>query len=147
MAAVRFCGEGLTATSPPYSTGVEGRCGACAVEILFVIVPVFIGVVFIIILVQIGKQVAEWAVNNRRPVLSVPARVVTKRSATSGNVSQTTGGHVSTAYYATFELETGERKEFSLYGKEYGLLAEGDDGILTYQGTRYHGFERSGRSS
>jgi hypothetical protein len=32
---------------------------------------------------------------------------MTKRSATSGSLSQNTGGHVSTAYYATFELETG----------------------------------------
>jgi hypothetical protein len=117
------------------------------VEILFVIVPVFIGVVFIIIAVQIGKQVAEWADNNSRPVLSVPARVVTKRSATSGSVSSNTGGSVSTSYYATFELEGGERKEFSLYGKDYGMLAEGDEGTLTYQGTRYHGFQRGGRPS
>jgi hypothetical protein len=118
-----------------------------AMEILFVIVPVFIGVVWVIILIQMGKRVAEWADNNSKPVLSAPARVVTKRSATSGSVSQNTGGSVSTDYYATFELETGERMEFSLYGKDYGMLAEGDEGALTYQGTRYHGFERKRRSS
>jgi hypothetical protein len=92
-----------------------------------------------------GKQVAEWADNNSKPVLSAPARVITKRSETSGSVSRNTGGSVSTSYYATFELETGERREFSMYGKAYGLLAEGDEGTLTYQGTRYHGFERNRR--
>jgi hypothetical protein len=70
---------------------------------------------------------------------------VTKRSATQGSVSSNTGGSVSTWYYATFELETGERIEFSMGGKEYGMLAEGDDGTLSYQGTRYRGFQRGGR--
>ena len=27
-------------------------------------------------------------------------------------------------------------------GDEYGLLVEGDQGLLTFQGTRYLGFER-----
>lgn len=111
-------------------------------EILFVIVPAFIAVVFVIILVQLGRQAAEWVDNNGKPVLSVPARVITKRTATSGSVHQNTGGHVSTSYYATFELDGGDRLEFSLGGKAYGMLADGDNGTLTYQGTRYHGFER-----
>ena len=40
------------------------------------------------------------------------------------------------------ELKGGERMEFGLYGKDFGLLVEGDEGVLTYQGTRYHGFDR-----
>ena len=40
-------------------------------------------------------------------------------------------------------MENGERKEFHVSGKEYGLLAEGDSGKLTFQGTRYKGFERT----
>ena len=36
-----------------------------------------------------------------------------------------------------------ERKEFGMSGREYGLLAEGDPGMLTFQGTRYKGFTRS----
>ena len=32
--------------------------------------------------------------------------------------------------------------EFSVYGEEYGMLAEGDEGKLTFQGSRYLGFER-----
>ena len=47
-----------------------------------------------------------------------------------------------THYYATFEVESGDRMEFELRGSEYGLLAEGDLGKLTFQGTRYLGFER-----
>ena len=35
---------------------------------------------------------------------------------------------------------------FIYSGKEYGMLVEGDIGKLTFQGTRYHGFERIGSS-
>ena len=48
----------------------------------------------------------------------------------------------STWYYATFELASGERREFSLSGPEYGLLADGDEGRLTYQGTLFRHFDR-----
>ena len=40
-------------------------------------------------------------------------------------------------------LESGDRTEFNIYGEEYGLLAEGDCGKLTFQGTRYLSFERN----
>ena len=57
-----------------------------------------------------------------------------------------TGGaaHVtsSTTYYATFQVESGDRMELRLSGAEYGILAEGDRGRLTFQGTRYLSFER-----
>ena len=52
------------------------------------------------------------------------------------------GYHTSTSYYATFEVESGDRMEFHLSGSEYGMLAEGDMGKLRFQGTRYLGFER-----
>ena len=42
----------------------------------------------------------------------------------------------------TFQVDSGDRMEFSVSGQEYGLLAEGDRGKLTFQGTRYLGFER-----
>jgi hypothetical protein len=113
---------------------------------MFTLVPIFIGVVFVIVIVGIlvvaGKGIAEWAENNRKPVLTERATVVAKRTQTSGSVHQNTGGNVSTWYYATFELPSGDRREFSIRGKEYGMLAEGDEGLLTYQGTRYKGFER-----
>ncbi|WP_338030915.1 DUF2500 domain-containing protein [Fervidibacillus halotolerans] len=48
----------------------------------------------------------------------------------------------STSYFVTFEFESGDRKEFKLSGKDYGMLAEGDFGMLTFKGTRYLGFER-----
>ena len=32
--------------------------------------------------------------------------------------------------------------ELQMSGSEYGLLVEGDAGMLSFQGTRYLGFER-----
>jgi hypothetical protein len=112
-------------------------------EILFVLVPLFIIGVFLVILFAMGKGIAEWIDNNRRPIESVPARVVAKRTETSGNVSGNSGGMVSTWYYATFEFDDGERREFSIRGRDFGQLAERDQGLLTFQGTRFHGFERT----
>ena len=48
----------------------------------------------------------------------------------------------STWYYVTFEVESGDRIELGVNGTEYGMLVEGDYGKLSFQGTRYLGFER-----
>ena len=47
-----------------------------------------------------------------------------------------------TRYFVTFEFESGDRLELKVDGSEYGLLAEGDCGMLSFQGTRYLGFVR-----
>ena len=39
-------------------------------------------------------------------------------------------------------MESEDRMEFQVSGIEYGILAEGDTGELTFQGTRYLAFER-----
>ena len=36
-----------------------------------------------------------------------------------------------------FQVESGDRIEMSVSGSEYGKLTEGDEGKLTFQGTRY----------
>ena len=45
--------------------------------------------------------------------------------------------------YVTFQVESGDRIEFIVTGSEYGMLAEGDRGKLSFQGTRYFSYERS----
>ena len=49
----------------------------------------------------------------------------------------------STSYYATFEVSSGDRLEFEVRDKVFGMLVENDTGKLTFQGTRYLGFERT----
>ena len=90
------------------------------------------------------RGIREWNHNNHSPVLTVPAKVVAKREHRSHNAAAGDNiVHTSTSYYATFEVESGDRMELSLSGREYGLLAQGDVGKLTFQGSRYHRFERT----
>lgn len=85
----------------------------------------------------IVSSVRRWSKNNNSPRLTVEARVVTKRTTVSGD-----DDHTSTWHHVTFQVDSGDRMEFSVSGREYGMLAEGDRGRLTFQGTRYLGFER-----
>ena len=101
--------------------------------------------VLAVILVTAVRGLLQWNQNNHSPRLTVPAVVAAKRTATAHSHHNTGGAaHVtsSTTYYATFQVESGDRMELSMTGTEYGLLAEGDRGKLTFQGTRYLGFER-----
>lgn len=116
-------------------------------ELLFFLVPMVIAVVFAgVILTLLYRAVtglAEWTRNNSQAVQEASARVVAKRSEIQGRMANHPHGRVYTYYFATFETRSGERVEFGLSGPEYGGLVEGDEGTLTYQGTRYHGFRRA----
>lgn len=112
-------------------------------EGLFLLIPVCVGGVFLlvfgIIAVQFARGFARWSRNNASPVESAPAKVVAKRTDTSGGMN---GRRVWTEYYVSFEFEDGSRREFWVDGGDFGVLVEGDRGTLTYQGTRYKGFDR-----
>ena len=109
--------------------------------VMFSLAFVMIMGVFVVTFV---RGISQWNKNNHSPRLTVPATVVAKRT----NVSRHHHGtdhmhhHTSTSYYVTFQVESGDRMELHMSGAEYGLLVEGDRGQLTFQGTRYLGFER-----
>ena len=113
-------------------------------QIMFFIV---FGLAISTVFISLIKGVKEWNKNNHSPRLTVPATVVTKRTDVTRRRSGGTNGHhhyhTSTNYYVTFEVESGDRMELHLSGPEYGLLVEGDKGKLSFQGTRYLGFERT----
>jgi cytoskeletal protein RodZ len=123
-------------------------------DFMFQAVPAIIGIIFVIVigsvLFSVFKGIGQWHQNEQSPKLSVPAIVKTKRSkvSRSSNMHHHHDNHVHhsssthTSYYVTFEFESGDRSEFHISGKEYGLLSENDTGVLTFQGTRYLGFER-----
>lgn len=108
---------------------------------IFDLFPVFFLIVLGIIIFTIAKGIGQWSKNNKEPVLSVIARVITKRTNVSSHMHDNQH-HSSTTYYITFEVESGDRIEFLVSGREYGNIAEGDLGKLTFQGTRFHDFER-----
>ena len=103
------------------------------------IFPIFFILIVGFILFIIIMGIKEWSKNNKQPRLNVNASVISKRTQVSGGGEDHSS---STWYYATFQFECGDRKEFSVSGRDYGLIAEGDVGELQFQGTRYHGFSR-----
>ena len=105
---------------------------------------VLIAVIAVIIGAGLLKSYRSWSRSNGQPLLSVKAAVVSKRSRVHSQQVYEDGMHhqTHTDYYATFEVESGDRMEFSISGRDFGLLAEGDIGKLTFRGSRYQGFER-----
>lgn len=101
----------------------------------------FLIIVFVIgmFIFVIGSSMKQWSSNNNSPLLTVPAKVVTKRTNTRGGSGDT---RAHTFYYVTFEVSSGDRMEFKVNGREFGLIAEEDKGILSFQGTRYLSFDR-----
>ena len=115
-------------------------------QIMFTLVFVLVIGMFIVIAV---KGISQWNTNNHSPRLTVPATIVAKRTNVSHHHHHNHGGtgmhHTthSTTYYVTFQVESGDRMELHVAGHEFGMLIEGDRGMLTFQGTRYLGFERA----
>ena len=100
---------------------------------------------FALVIVSLIRSLKQWNRNNHSPRLSVSAIVVSKRIRVNDHIHTVDTHHhhhTSTTYYVTFEVESTDRMEFIVSGSEYGLLQEGDEGVLNFQGTRYLGFER-----
>ena len=118
-------------------------------DFMFSIFPIIWVLMFLLIfgmiLVTILKGLKQWNKNNHSPRLTVEATVLAKRHDVSRRRSAGEHHHYHTtnSYFVTFEVSSGDRMELQLQGHEYGLLIEGDKGKLTFQGTRYLGFERT----
>ena len=117
-----------------------------------VIFMVLLALFFVFFIVMLVRGIGQWHSNNQSPRLTVEATVVGKRENVThhthhnaGDISGMHGSHTTTdtSYYATFQVRSGDRLEFLISGQAYGQLMEGDTGELTFQGTRYLGFERT----
>lgn len=97
-------------------------------------------------IVTAAKGLSQWHQNNQSPRLTVEAEIVSRHEDVSVHHHNTGNGagHIShsTTYYVTFQVASGDRMEFQVPRREYGFLVEGDRGRLTFQGTRFLGFER-----
>ncbi len=116
-------------------------------SIIFSIFPILFSLVFMlvfgIIVYTIFRSIKQERKNNHSPRLTVEAKVVAKRTnfhrSSDSNHSM---GHGHTTYFVTFQVQSGDRMELQVQGHEYGLLVEGDMGDLSFQGSRYLGFQR-----
>ena len=120
-------------------------------ELINVMFPIMFIIVVGIIIFSLVRGIITWNKNNQSPRLAVSVVVAAKREnithhqhANVGDLSSAHGFHttISTSYYVTFLVESGDRIELCVSGTEYGMLVEGDTGRLTFQGTRYLSFER-----
>ncbi|WP_047809416.1 DUF2500 domain-containing protein [Desulfosporosinus acididurans] len=120
-------------------------------DIMFSAIPIIFFVIFFLVLgtiiFGIVKSIGQWRYNNSQPKLTVSAKVTSKRTHTSSSIQHNAGDmgmhHVeSTSYYITFEVESGDRMEFRVDGREFGLIADNDLGKLCFQGTRFLSFVR-----
>lgn len=113
--------------------------------------PLMFLVVFIFIISTIVGSLVSGAKrkhkNDQSPRVTADAKVVSKRMQVGQN-RQSSGdndmmrSYTYSKYFVTFEFENGDRLELLVDGSDYGLLVEGDTGKLSFQGTRYLGFQR-----
>ena len=113
--------------------------------------PLMFLVVFIFIISTIVGSLVSGAKrkhkNDQSPRVTADAKVVSKRMQVGQN-RQSSGdndmmrSYTYSKYFVTFEFESGDRQELLVDGSDYGLLVEGDTGKLSFQGTRYLGFQR-----
>ena len=102
---------------------------------------IFVVLFFILFFAVIAKNIAQWFKNENSPRLTVPAKIVDMRRHTHDHHSNGHHSHTHT-YHVTFEVESGDRMELKVSRNEYGMLVVGDSGRVSFQGTRYLGFER-----
>lgn len=113
-------------------------------EGMFTLVFVLVIGLFIYAVVQ---AIARKQKNDASPRLTVLARVVSRRQEVTHHARNMNDGvyHTSstTRYFVTFQVESGDRMELELDGSDFGMIAEGDEGRLSFQGTRFLDFQRS----
>ena len=118
--------------------------GFHAFEGMFTLVFVLVIGLFIYAVVQ---AILRKQKNDASPRLTVQARVVSRRQEVIHHARNMNDGvyHTSstTRYFVTFQVESGDRLELQLDGPDFGMLAEGDEGRLSFQGTRFLDFQRS----
>lgn len=109
-----------------------------------------------VIVVAVIKSVSEWQKNNNSPRLTVEAVVVDRKKevqheqhANAGDVTGAHGYHMTTSvtYFVTFQVESGDQMKFTVKGSEYKTLQEGMHGKLSFQGSRYIGFENESENT
>ena len=109
-------------------------------DLMFSIFPILFlfvfGLAFAMILSSLFKSAKENRSNNAAPRVTGDARVVAKRTHVRGD-------HAHTTYFATFQFPSGDRLELEIPHSQFGYLVEGDNGKLTFQGTRFLEFQRS----
>lgn len=96
-----------------------------------------VGAIVLLMVVAKVTSMVHIQGESSQPIDSREAVVKGKRT----DVTQQEDG-VKTTYYITFQRVDGVRIELEVPGEDYGLTAEGDEGILVMRGSEYFVFRR-----
>lgn len=102
------------------------------------------GMAAILLLMLVAKLTSRVNVEEkegRKPVYSMEAVVKGKRTLVEPDPENPTASR--TLYFLTFHKRDGNRIELQVPGEDYGLAAEGDEGILVWQGNEFIVFKRT----
>ena len=103
------------------------------------------GMAAILLLMLVAKLTGKVNVEEkqgRKPVYNIQATVKGKRTLVEAD--QENPGIPKTSYFVTFHKRDGNRVEMKVPGEDYGLAAEGDEGILVYsKGDEFIVFKRT----
>lgn len=98
----------------------------------------------IILLMLVAKLTGMVHVEEKqgvKPVYSMEAVVKGKRTLVEADAENP--AVPKTTYFVTFHKRDGNRVEMQVPGADYGLAAEGDEGILVWQGDEFIVFKRT----
>ncbi len=100
------------------------------------------------IIINAIKGISEWSNNNKQPILDINCKVVSKELVFHilTHILQILVVFIMVVLVTLhimllLNLKV-KRTKFSVNGKEYGMIAEGDYGKLKFQGTRFLEFNR-----
>lgn len=103
------------------------------------------GMLAIILLMLVAKLTGSVNVEEkqgRKPVFNIQAEVKGKRTLMEADPENP--AIPRTRYFLTFHKRDGNRVEMEVPGEDYGLAAEGDEGILVYsKGDEFIVFKRT----
>lgn len=91
------------------------------------------GMAAIVILMLVAKLTGKVNVEDkqgRKPIYNIQAEVKGKRTLIEADPEHT--NIPKTRYFVTFHKRDGNRVEMEVPGEDYGLAAEGDEGVLVY---------------
>lgn len=118
---------------------------------MFLISENFIMLSFIImfcavILLSLVIVLWQWHKNKQSPLIVTQATVLTKRIEKHSRQTRNASGfgtrtHKFKLYYVTFQLEGGENIELLINVKVYNVIRKGQQGKLTFKGSKYLDFE------
>lgn len=102
------------------------------------------GMAAILLLMLVAKVTSMVNVEEKqgvKPVYNMEAVVKGKRTLVEADPENP--GASRTLYFVTFHKRDGNRVELQVPGQDYGLAAEGDEGILVWQGDEFIVFKRT----